>query len=193
MRHLNLLLIFLMFFGFISCSNDKDCNTSEPQRNEIVINCDKYDTPIGRFNVNDTTISDVTFGALMLGNNENGNGFDYVSGDSNIDFVQINIYLPTIDAINQEIPSGTYVLRENLGVNEDYNPFDIGVSNRIIIGATLDGYQFVNHQLYYDFDNITLNISSVGNVYSISYEMIQDGNTINGQFSGELEFVNTWD
>ncbi len=204
MNKLKLLLTLLIGIIILSCSSDDECNDIlEPNGNEFTLNCDIFETPNGRLNINRSTEFETASCKLQFANSPNGNGtaFDYEEGDTNINFVDIWLIIPSEYTLIDEIPSGTYTLENNLnsGINEQYVAFDIADSNRVIFDGFIvtnedtDSNYFSSDRLYgSEYENVVVNIQKNGNIYTVDYTMVYNGKTIKGFFEGELEVVDRW-
>lgn len=204
MIKLNLLLGLLIGFMILSCSSDDNCSDIiEPNGNEFTLNCNRFETPIGRLNINRSTEFETASCKLQFANNPTGNGkaFDYEEGDTNINFVDIWLIIPSEYTLIDEIPTGTYTLENNLNsdINEQYVAFDIADWNRVIFGGSVvtnpntDNSSFNSDRLYgVEYENVIVNVKKNGNIYSVEYTMIYKGRTIKGFFEGELEVVDRW-
>jgi hypothetical protein len=204
MKKLNLVLGLLIGLTILSCSSDDECNEIlEPNGNEFTLNCKRYETPIGRLNINRSTEFETASCKLQFANNPTGNGtaFDYQEGDTNINFVDIWLIIPSEFTLIDEIPSGTYTLENNLNseINEQYVAFDIADWNRVIFDGfvvtnenTTSSY-FNSNRLYgSEYEDVIVNVQKNGNMYTIDYTMVYKGRTINGFYEGELDVVDRW-
>ena len=204
MNKLKLLFTLLIGIIILSCSSEDECNDIiEPNGNEFTLNCNSFETPIGRLNINRSTEFETASCKLQFANNPTGNGtaFNYEEGDTNINFVDIWLIIPSEYTLIDEIPTGTYTLENNLNsdINEQYVAFDIADWNRIIFGGSVVTNQntgnssFSSNRLYAtEYENVIVNVQKNGNIYTVDYTMIYNGKTIKGFFEGELEVVDRW-
>jgi len=201
MKKQNLLVVFLIGLMLLDCSSDDDCNNAiDPTGNEFTLNCNRFETPVGRLNMNRSTEFETASCKLQFANNHsNGNAFEYGDGASNINFVDIWLIIPSEYTLIDEIPTGTYRLEKNLNseINEQYVAFDIADWNRVIFDGSIEtndnGNFFNSNRLYgSDFEDVTVAINKNGSIYTIEYTMIYNGKTIKGSYVGELEVVDVW-
>lgn len=184
---------------FSCSSSDSDCNQIiEPQGNEVTARCNSYSMPLGRLNIDHSTEFETASCKLLFTNDENGNGFDYTDQDTNINLVDIWLIIPSEYTLLDEIPAGTYQLKNDLdsSTNEQYQAFDIADWNRLVIGARVnqDNNHFEDYEHLYgtEYDDITVNVAKNGPIYTIDYTMIYKGKTFKGKYVGELEVADTW-
>ena len=197
----NLLILFLLGLTILACSSDDDCNdVLEPSGNEFTLNCNRFETPVGRLNLDRTSLPGTTSCKLQFANNHTGgDAFEYGEGHSDINFVDIWLIIPAEFSQLDEIPTGDYRLENNLNgeINEQYVAFDIANWNRVIFDGsveTSDNGSFFNSNRLYgsEFEDVIVNVTKNGPIYTIEYMMIYNGKTIKGTYVGELEVVDLW-
>jgi hypothetical protein len=198
-RYINFIHLVLVF-TISACSDDEnDCNnTLEPIDNSFTIDCNSYETPIARSSINQFSQFATTGCKIQLVNSRGGNEFDFQDDDTNINYIDIWLIIPSSASTINSVPDGTYTLKKlDNSINEQYVPFDIANRNVVIYNGFVEerNGQFLFSQqgrLPTEFDEITLNVNRSGDIYTIIYTMVVDGKTVKGRYVGNLEIIDNW-
>ncbi|MBA0882752.1 hypothetical protein [Flavobacterium undicola] len=196
------ILLLLIFFIIISCSNDSnenysDCINSAKLNNEFMYQCKTYKTEAGRMNINYTTQFQTTSCMLELVNSEYSD-FIFKEGDKNINAVNIWLSIPSSYYSLKKLPEGTYLHREN---NDDPSTLDIVTLFSVAKNASLYSPNG-NSSLFYsdliisqpeNFEAAEVTIDKLpSGEYEINYYFDAKGKIIKGHFKGFLSFTSSW-